>query len=230
MKTIGLLGGTGWESTGEYYKIINQEISQRRGKEHSAKIILFSVDFFEISTRINNNDFKSLENYLMGVAKEIENAGADCLVICANTLHIFAEQISNIISIPLIHITDETALIIKNNTMNKVGLLGTRPTMEMKFYKDRLKEKHAIEVITPKKQDIDHIHQIITQELLHGIINSSSKKYLISVMEDLTQNGAQCIILGCTDFSLLVKQQDTQIKLFDTTEIHAKAAVYFAIS
>ena len=119
MKTIGLLGGTGWESTGEYYKIINQEISQRRGKEHSAKIILFSVDFFEISTRINNNDFKSLENYLMGVAKEIENAGADCLVICANTLHIFAEQISNIISIPLIHITDETALVIKKNSMNK---------------------------------------------------------------------------------------------------------------
>ena len=118
MKTIGLLGGTGWESTGEYYKIINQEISQRRGKEHSAKIILFSVDFFEISTRINNNDFKSLENYLMGVAKEIENAGADCLVICANTLHMFAEQIAKTISIPLIHITDETALIIKNNTMN----------------------------------------------------------------------------------------------------------------
>jgi aspartate racemase len=229
MKTIGLLGGTGWESTADYYKIINTEISNRIGKDHSAKIILFSIDFIEISSRINKNDFEGLGIYLAGVAKNIEVAGAECLVICANTLHMFADQITGKISIPLIHITDATASKLKEKNIKKAGLLGTRPTMEMPFYKNRLKEKHGIDVIIPEEPDINHIHKIITTELLHGIFKPETKTYLLSVMDKMVTQGAESIILGCTDFPLIVKQSDTQIMLFDTAEIHAKAAVDFAL-
>lgn len=230
MKTIGLLGGTGWESTVDYYKIINTEISNRIGKDHSAKIILFSIDFFEISSRINKNDFEELGIYMTGVAKNIEAAGAECLVICANTLHMFADQICGNISIPLIHITDATALKLKEKNIKKAGLLGTRPTMEMPFYKNRLKEKHGIDVIIPEENDINDIHKIITTELLHGIFKPETKAYLISVMDKMVKMGAESVILGCTDFPLIVQQSDTKIVLFDTAEIHAKAVVEFALS
>jgi len=230
MKTIGLLGGTGWESTVDYYKIINKGISNKLGKDHSAKIILFSIDFIEISSRINKNDFEGLGKYLTGVSKEIESAGADCLVICANTLHMFTEQITANISIPLIHITDATAAKLKENNIKTAGLLGTRPTMEMPFYKNRLKEKHGIDIVIPEKSDIDQIHKIITTELLHGIFKPETKAYLLSVMDKMVRLGAECIILGCTDFPLILNQSDTKIKLFDTAEIHAKAAVDFAFS
>jgi aspartate racemase len=230
MKTIGLLGGTGWESTVDYYKIINHEISNKLGKDHSAKIILFSIDFIEISSRINKNDFEGLGIYLTGVAKKIEEAGADCLVVCANTLHMFSEQITSNISIPLIHITDATAFQLNEKNIKNAGLLGTKVTMEMPFYKNRLKEKHGIDVIIPEKSDIDKIHKIITTELLHGIFKPETKAYLLSVMERMVKSGAECIILGCTDFPLIVKQSDTDILLFDTAEIHAKAAVDYALA
>jgi aspartate racemase len=230
MKTIGLLGGTGWESTIDYYKIINQEVSNKLGKDHSAKIILFSIDFIEISSRINKDDFEGLGIYLTGVAKEIEAAGADCLVVCANTLHLFSDQITASLSIPLIHITDATAVKLKEKNIKKAGLLGTRVTMEMPFYKDLLKEKHGIDVIIPEKQDIDSIHKIITTELLRGIFKPETKAYLLSVMDKMAAAGAECVILGCTDFPLIVKQSDTNVLLFDTAEIHARAAVNFALS
>jgi len=230
MKTIGLLGGTGWESTVDYYKIINSEVAKKLGKEHSAKIIMFSIDFIEISSRINKNDFEGLGKYISGIAKNIEDAGADCLVICANTLHMFAEQVSEKISIPLIHIADATALKLKEKNIKMAGLLGTRPTMEMPFYKNRLKEKYNIDVIIPEEADIIEIHKIITTELLHGIFKPEAKTYLLSVMDKLAKLGAESIILGCTDFPLLLNQSDTKIVLFDTAEIHAKAAVEFALN
>jgi aspartate racemase len=229
MKTIGLLGGTGWESTVDYYKTINTEVSKILGKEHSAKIILFSIDFFEIGSKIVKNDFESLGKYIAGVSKNIEDAGADCLVICANTLHMFEGQILEQISIPFIHIADATALKIKEKGMKKVALLGTQPTMEMPFYKNRLKEKHGIEVIIPSGEEITEIHKIITTELLHSIFKPESKTFLLSIIDKMAKLGAEAVILGCTDFPLLISQSDTKTILLDTAEIHAKAAVEFAI-
>lgn len=230
MKTIGLLGGTGWESTVEYYKIINREIANKLGVDHSAKIILFSIDFYEIRNRIDKNDFEGLGEFITETAKKIEDSGAECLVVCANTLHMFAEQILNKISIPLIHITDATAAVLKKNNFKKAGLLGTRPTMEMPFYKNRLKEKHGIDVIIPEEDDLINIHKTITTELLHGIFKPETKAFYLSVMEKMTKQGAECIILGCTDIPLLLNQSDTKIILLDTMEIHAKAAVEFALN
>jgi aspartate racemase len=230
MKTIGLLGGTGWESTVEYYKFINREVAKKLGTNHSAKIILFSIDFYEISSRIEKNDFESLGKFIAETSKQIEASGADCLVICANTLHMFAEQLSAQLSIPLIHIADATALEIKKRNMKKVGLLGTRPTMEMPFYKNRLKEKHGIDVIIPAEEDIEIIQKNIVTELLRGIFKPEAKAYYLTVMEKMVKAGAEGIIIGCTDIPLLFTQSDTSILLFDTTEIHAKAAVEYALS
>jgi aspartate racemase len=229
MKTIGLLGGTGWESTVDYYKIINSEVAKRIGVDHSAKIILFSIDFIEIRCRIDKNDFEGLGIFISETSKKIEDSGADCLVICANTLHMFTDQILAKISIPFIHIADTTAEKLKEKGIKKVGLLGTRPTMEMPFYKNRLREKHGIDVLIPEESDILEIHKIITTELLHSIFKPEAKAYLLSVMDKMTELGAEAIILGCTDFPLLLNQNDTKVLLFDTAEIHAKAAVDFAL-
>jgi aspartate racemase len=190
---------------------------------------MFSIDFFEISSRIVKNDFESLGIYIAGVAKNIEDAGADCIVICANTLHMFEGQILEKISIPFIHIADATALKIKERGMKKVALLGTQPTMEMPFYKNRLKEKHEIEVIIPNGEEVAEIHKIITAELLHSIFKPESKAFLLSVIDKMAKLGAEAVILGCTDFPLLISQNDTKTILLDTAEIHAKAAVEFAI-
>ena len=230
MKTIGLLGGTGWESTLEYYKIINKKISESSGYKHSAKIIMFSVDFFEISSRIENEDFDGMEKFLTEIAKKIEADGADCLLICANTLHMFAEQISKKISIPLIHIADATASKIKENNFHKVGLLGTKPTMEMPFYKNRLKEKYGIDVIVPSEKERDYIQTTFLGEFFQGKFTTEAKKRFLGIMDRLTSQGVEGIILGCTEIPLLINQKDTPIPLFDALEIHAKAAVDFALS
>ena len=230
MKTIGLLGGTGWESTLEYYRIINKNISEYYGYQHSAKIIMFSVDFFEISSRIEKQDFEGLEKFLTGIAIKIEDDGADCLLICANTLHMFADQISGKISIPLIHIADATALKIKEQSMRKVGLLGTKPTMEMPFYKNRLKDNHGIDVIIPSDADREFIHKTFLNEFFKGKFTAEARKQFLGIMDRLAAQGAEGIILGCTEIPLLVNQKDTPIPLFDTLDIHAKASVDFALS
>lgn len=229
MKTIGLLGGTGWESTVEYYKFINREVAKKLGPDHSAKIILFSIDYFEIRSRIDKNDFEGLGKFIAETSKRIEASGADCVLLCANTLHMFAEQVSAQISIPLIHIADATAADIKKRNMKKVGLLGTRPTLEMPFYKNRLKEKYGIEVIIPGEKDIDIIQKNIVNELLRGIFKPEAKAYYLTLMEKMVKMGAEGIIIGCTDIPLLLTQSDTKIILFDTTEIHSKAAAEFAL-
>jgi len=230
MKTIGLLGGTGWESTVEYYKIINKKVSEFFDYKHSAKIILYSVDFFEISSRIENQDFKGMEKFLTDIAKKIENDGADCLLICANTLHMFADQISKKISIPLIHISDATASMMKEKNITKAGLLGTKPTMEMPFYKNRLKEKHGIDIVVPSYNEREYIHKTFLGELFQGKFSADARNQFLVIMNNLVAQGAEGIILGCTEIPLLVNQKDTTIPLFDTLEIHAKAAVDFALS
>jgi len=230
MKTIGLLGGTGWESTVEYYKIINKAVSEATGYKHSAKIILYSIDFYEISSRLTKQDYNGMENFLTEIAKKIENDGADCLLICANTLHMFAEQITTKIAIPLIHIADATAVCIKEKKMKKIGLLGTKPTMEMPFYKMRLNERHGIDVIVPTETERDYIHKTFLEEFFRGKYTDEARNNFLNIMDKLSAQGAEGIILGCTEIPLLVKQKDTPIPLFDTLEIHARAAVDFVLA
>ncbi len=230
MKTIGLLGGTGWESTVEYYKIINKKIAESTDFKHSAKIVMCSVDFFEISSRIEKNDFASLEEFITDISLKIEANNADCLLICANTLHMFAEPISQKINIPLLHIADATATEIKKRNIKKVGLLGTKPTMEMPFYKNRLKEKHGIDVLVPSDAERDLIQRIILGEFFLGKFTDEARKNFLNIMDNLATQGAEGIIMGCTEIPLLISPKDTALPLFDTLELHALAAVDFVLS
>lgn len=230
MKTIGLLGGTGWESTLEYYKIINQRISELTGSVHTAKIAMFSVDFYDVRSRIDRNDFEGLGKYFSEVAVRIEKEGADCLLLCANTPHMFAENISKSISIPLLHIADAVAKKIHEKNIRKAGLLGTKPTMEMPFYGTRLKEKFGIDVIVPSDAVREYVHNTIYNEFVLGKFTSEAKERFLKIIDDLAAQGAEGIILGCTEIPLLISQKDTSVPLFDTLDIHANAAVDFALS
>lgn len=229
MKTIGLLGGTGWESTLEYYRIINEKISAATNNVHTAQIILFSVDFNDVRSRIDRSDYDSLGKFFTEKAIDIEKHGADCLLMCANTPHMFADAISQQINIPLIHIADATGEKIKQNNFCKVGLLGTRPTMEMPFYAQRLKESFRIDVITPPPAVRDYVHNTIYDEFTRGIFTADAKVRYLEIMQELRNAGAEGIIMGCTEIPLLIKQSDTDIQLFDTLQIHAEAAVAFAL-
>ncbi|HBG70294.1 MAG: aspartate racemase [Bacteroidetes bacterium GWF2_43_63] len=229
MKTIGLLGGTGWESTLEYYRIINEKISEVTSNVHTAQIVLFSVDFNDVRSRIDHSDYESLGNFFREKAMGIEQHGADCLLLCANTPHMFADAISQHISIPLLHIADATGEKIKENNISKVGLLGTKPTMEMPFYAQRLKEKFGIDVITPPPAVRDYVHDTIYNEFTRGIFTADAKVRYLEIMQELRNAGAEGIIMGCTEIPLLIKQSDTDIPLFDTLQIHAEAAVAFAL-
>ena len=230
MKTIGLLGGTGWESTVEYYKIINKKIAESTDYKHSAKIVMYSIDFFEISSRIEKNDFASLEEFITDISLKIEANNADCLLICANTLHMFAEPISQKIKIPLLHIADATATEIKKKNIKKVGLLGTKPTMEMPFYKNQLQEKHGIDVIVPLDSERDYIQKTIIGEFFLGKFTDETRKNFLNIMESLAAQGAEGIIMGCTEIPLLISSKHTDLPLFNTLELHALAAVDFALS
>jgi aspartate racemase len=229
MKTIGLLGGMSWESTADYYKAINRGVKDKAGKLHSAKIILNSVDFAPIEKLQHQGDWLTLGEQLSQAALTIEAAGADFLLICTNTMHKVAPEIESKISIPLLHIADATAEVLSIEKFLKVGLLGTAFTMEEDFYKGRLIEKFGINVIVPDKQDRKIVHDIIYQELCLGEINEASKQQYLRIINDLFEQGAQGIILGCTEIGMLVKQQDTKVKIFDTTEIHAAKAVQQAM-
>ncbi|MBU0489068.1 MAG: aspartate/glutamate racemase family protein [Bacteroidetes bacterium] len=230
MKTIGMIGGSGWESTVEYYKTINRKISEASNYEHSARIVMFSVDFFEISSRVAKQDFDGMEKFLTDIAIQIEDDGADCLMICANTLHMFAEQISQNISIPIIHIADATAAKIKEKNMRKVGLLGTKFTMEMPFYKDRLKNMHGIDVVVPPVSEREYIQKTFLDEFFKGKFTNEARVQFLGIINRLVDQGAEGIILGCTEIPLLISQKDTIVPLFDTLENHALAAVDFVLS
>ncbi|HOY33184.1 MAG TPA: aspartate/glutamate racemase family protein [Bacteroidales bacterium] len=229
MKTIGLLGGTTWESTLEYYRMINQQMLIRAGGRNTAKIVLYSVNFHEVEVLVDAKKYDEVGALMNKAAHAIESAGADCLLICANTMHMVADKIMEDINIPLIHIIEATLKEVQKENFDKVGLLATRQTMEMDFYKDRF-HKNGVEILIPEPQDRDFIQDVIFSELFAGIINETSRKKMIEIMEKTTKNGAQGVILGCTELPLLIKPEDTSIKLFDSTSIHSCAAVDFALN
>src|SRR3954452_16526431 len=229
MKTIGLIGGMSWESTVPYYRQINETVKQRLGGLHSAKIVLYSVDFQEIERLQHAGDWEAAGVVLARVARSLEAAGADFLVLCTNTMHKVAGDIEAAVRIPLFHIADPTADAIKRAGHATVGLLGTRFTMEQAFYRDRLSERHGLRVIVPDPKDRETVHRIIYDELCVGVISEASRSDYRRVMAGLASQGAQAIILGCTEISLLVNQQDSRVPLFDTTAIHARAAAEEAL-
>lgn len=228
MKTIGLLGGMSWESTQVYYQALNQGIKARLGGLHSAKIILHSVDFAEIEALQHQGRWLETGDLLAAAAKGVEAAGADFLMIGTNTMHKVAEQVAAAISIPLLHIADATAAQLKRDGVSQVGLLGTRFTMEQAFYRSRL-EQQGIQVLVPDAAEQARVHDIIYQELCQGQIVSASRARYLDVMQGLVDSGAQGVILGCTEIGLLVQARDTEIPLYDTTAIHADAAVAWAL-
>jgi len=230
MKTIGLIGGMSWESTVPYYRRINETIKERLGGLHSARIILYSVDFHEIERLQATDDWARAGAVLAGAARSLEAAGADFLVLCTNTMHKVASSIEEGVAIPLLHIADPTAAKIKRAGFSTVGLLGTRFTMEQAFYRDRLSKRHDLRVIVPEADDRETIHRIIYDELCLGAVNPNSRGEYARVMKSLSSRGAQAIILGCTEISLLVDQQDADVPLFDTTAIHAQAAAEESLS
>ncbi|MBE0612525.1 MAG: aspartate/glutamate racemase family protein [Burkholderiales bacterium] len=230
MKTIGLIGGMSWESTVPYYRQINEAVKDRLGGLHSAKIVLYSVDFHEVEQLQHAGDWTAAGAMLAEAARALEAAGSDFLVLCTNTMHKVAADIEAAVAIPLLHIADPTAAAIKQAGHRSVGLLGTRFTMEEAFYRDRLKERHALEVIVPNATDRDTIHRIIYEELCLGLVMPESRDEYRRIMEGLASQGADAIILGCTEISLLVNQQDSRVPLFDTTTIHARAAAEKALS
>jgi aspartate racemase len=229
MKTIGLIGGMTWESTAEYYRIINEAVSERLGGLHSAKIVMYSFDFEEVVEPVCKGEWGEVTNSIITAAKRVEGAGADFVLICTNTMHKMAEDVAVNISIPLLHIINVTAEKIASLGLKKVGLLGTKFTMEQDFYKRRLSEKYGLGVVIPNETDRETVHNIIFKELSLGEIKNSSREQVKAIINRLSDNGAQGIILGCTELPLLIKQKDSPIPLFDTTTIHAKAAVDYAL-
>ncbi|MFK7893878.1 MAG: aspartate/glutamate racemase family protein [Granulosicoccus sp.] len=229
MKKIGLLGGMSWESTELYYRLINEGIRDRLGGLHSACIAMVSVDFHEIEVLQRDGDWVGAAEKLSEAAKRVEAAGADFLLICTNTMHIVADEVQSAVSIPLLHLADATALQISANEMKRVGLLGTAFTMRQEFYKARLSENHGIEVLVPDEADIDVVHQVIYEELCLGVIREESRQAYLRIIDKLKQQGAEAVIAGCTEIGLLVQQEHTSVPLFDTTAIHAQAAVCKAL-
>jgi aspartate racemase len=228
MKTIGLIGGMSWESTAEYYRIINEAVKERLGGFHSAKIVMYSVDFKEIRELQLEARWDEATNLMIDAARRVERGGADFVLICTNTMHKMAEEVEANISIPLLHIADVTAERIISSGLKKVGLLGSAFTMEQDFYKGRLIDKYGLEVVVPSQIERQVVDNIIFNELCLGEIKDSSREQIKTIMGNLVDDGAQGIILGCTELPSLINQKDCSVPLFDTTAIHAKAAVDYA--
>lgn len=229
MKKIGLIGGMSWESTVDYYKILNREVKAKLGEPHSAEIIMHSVDFAEIEKLQSASEWNKLSQKMIKIAQKLETAGADMILICANTMHQMAPEVQANVRIPLLHIADAAAEKIKAESYKKVGLLGTKYTMEGDFYKNRIEEKYEIEVVIPEPESRNYIHQVIYQELVSGILKDKSRKKFKEIIETLKEKGAEGIILGCTEIPLLIKAEDSSLPIFNTTELHAKKAVQFAL-
>jgi aspartate racemase len=229
MKMIGMIGGMSWESSLEYYRIINQEVKIRLGGLHSARSLMVSVDFAEIEELQREGRWEQAAQAMIDAARSVEAGGADFLIICTNTMHKMAEAVQQSIGIPLLHIADATAQVIKEQGLQRVGLLGTRFTMEQDFYRGRLLEKHNLEVLIPESVDREIMHRVIYEELVLGRIEPASKAETLCIIDNLADAGAEGIILGCTEIGLLVSQADSRLPLFDTTHIHALAAVQLAL-
>jgi len=229
VKVIGLIGGMSWESTVPYYRIVNETVKQRLGGLHSARVVLYSVDFDEIERLQHSDQWTVAGERLAYVARAVERAGAECVVLCTNTMHKVVPQIEAAVRIPLLHIADATAAEIKSAKVSTVGLLGTRFTMEQDFYKDRLQRDHGLRVVIPNADDRAIVHRVIYEELCLGNVVDASRGEYRRVMDDLVRQGAQAIILGCTEITLLVQPSDSAVPLFDTTSIHARKAAEWAL-
>lgn len=230
MKTIGLIGGMSWESSLEYYRIINETVREQLGGLHSARILMYSFDFAEIAELQDVGNWDQTAKLITLAAQKLKKAGADVLLICTNTMHKVADEVQENVEIPLLHIADAAAEEIKARGLKKVGLLGTRFTMEDDFYRERLVKKHGFETIVPDGRERQIVNQVIYNELCCGRVKQASKEKFRRIMQNLDENGAEGIILGCTEICLLVDQRDAEIPLFDTTTIHAISAARFALS
>jgi len=230
MKTLGLIGGMSWESTVPYYQQINQTVREQLGGLHSAKIVLYSVDFAEIEHLQMTGQWEAAGAMLADIACKLEVAGADALVICTNTMHKVASAVQAAVTIPLLHIADPTALAIQQAGFTRVGLLGTRFTMEQDFYRSRLEQQHGLTVLTPPQADRDLVHQIIYNELCLGEVKEASRQTYQRINGDLQAQGAQAIILGCTEIAMLIQPQHCALPLFNTTALHAQSAARWALS
>jgi aspartate racemase len=230
MKVIRLIGGMSWESTAEYYRIINQTIQKRLGGHHSGRILLYSVDFSEIEKLQREGQWEAATEFMCDAARRVELGGADCILICTNTMHKMAAEVQQAVKIPLLHIADATAMVIKKKGIGRVALLGTKYTMEEDFYKDRLQVKHGLDVLIPFEEERHCINQIIYDELCLGKITRESQKLFINIINSLKKRSCEGVILGCTEISLLIEQKDSALEIFDTTAIHAQAAVDFALA
>jgi amino-acid racemase len=229
MKTIGLLGGMSWESSIEYYRIINETTKAKLGGLHSAKSLMVSVDFADVEILQHQGRWAEAADLLVEAAKALENGRADFIVLCTNTMHKVAEDLQAKVNIPFLHIADPTAQLVKEAGIQNIGLLGTRFTMEEEFYKGRLSQKFGLNVSIPNAQEREIIHRVIYEELVLGKIHSRSKTQYIDIMEQMVRRGAEGLILGCTEIGLLVHPEDSRVPLFDTTRIHAEAAVDYAL-
>ena len=229
MKTIGLIGGLSWESSAEYYRILNEGVRDRLGPTASARIVMWSFDFSEIEHLQHHARWGELTQRMADAALRLEGAGAEVLLICSNTMHRMAGEVERAISIPLLHIADPTAAAIRGAGLGRIGLLGTAFTMEQDFYRGRLAEAHGLEVLIPEADDRAVVHRVIYEELVAGLVEPASRAAYREIMARLVARGAGAIILGCTEIALLVGPDDSEVPLFDTTALHAKAAVDFAL-
>ena len=229
MKTIGLIGGMSWESSIEYYRIVNETVRDRLGGHHSGKSVMYSVDFAEIEELQHAGRWEDAAKLMIEAARQVENGGADFVVLCTNTMHKCAGDVQKNIAIPLLHIADATAEKIRSQDITKIGLLGTRFTMEEDFYRGRLVHTHGLDVIIPTEHERELVHRVIYDELCFGRIEDSSKHEYVGIIENLVKNGAEGIILGCTEIGLLISEKDSAAPLFDNTRIHAEAAVDYAL-
>ena len=229
MKTIGLLGGMSWESTTSYYRILNEAVRERLGGLHSAKLCLHSVEFGEVESLMAAGNWDAVTGILKEAAGKLETAGSDFILICTNTMHKLAPEIQKSLSIPILHIGDATAEALTRDGVKCAGLLGTRPTMEQDFCRDRI-ERKGIKIITPSEPDMDFVQEVIFSELCAGVFKEESRKRFQEIMAYMVEAGAEGIILGCTEIPLLVEQRHASVKLYDTTQLHALAAVERALS
>ena len=229
MKTLGLLGGMSWESTVPYYRIINETVRERLGGLHSARLVLYSVDFSDIERLQQAGDWAEAGQVLASAARALEAAGADGLVLCTNTMHRVAPAIEAAVTIPLLHVADPTAQAIRRAGLTTVGLLGTRFTMEQDFYRRRLIDRHGLTAIVPDLADRETVHRVIYEELCQGNIRAESRAHYRRIIQQLVEAGAEGIILGCTEIALLVGPDDAPVPLFDTTALHARAAAGWAL-
>ena len=230
MKTIGLLGGMSWESTLPYYRHINEAVRERLGGLHSARLVLYSLDFHEIEALQRQGDWAAAGTLLADAARRLESAGADFLLLCTNTMHKVADAIEAASALPLLHIADPTAAAIQAAGLQRVGLLGTRFTMEQPFYRERLEDRHGIQVLVPDEPDRAEVHRVIYEELCRGVVSEASRQAYRQVITRLVARGAQAVILGCTEIGLLVRADDAEVPLFDTCVLHAQAAAERALS